>query len=402
MGHLVTRDFNVKPESKFGLCLMEIRKDFLPLSRPSIGEKEIEKVVSCLKSGWITTGPLCKAFEEKFCELTGATYALSLSSGTAGMHLLLLGLDIKRGDEIITPSMTFASTLNMIALLGAKPIFVDIHYDTLNINADLIEGKITEKTKAIVPVHFAGAPVDLDKILAIAKKYDLSVIEDAAHGLGAYYKGVHVGGRGRMAIFSFHPIKNITTGEGGMITHGDDHLESRLKLLRFHGIERDAWKRYGKGGNPEYDIKTPGFKYNLTDIQAALGLAQLSRLEELNSRRRQLADLYRRGLERVEGLQLPGVPAYPHTHAWHLFVVKVTSMEREHFMQRLSEYNIGYGIHFPAGHRLSYIQKRYRIKKGELKETERASAKLLSLPLFPDMKEEDVSYVCEAVREILT
>ena len=326
MGHLVTRDFNVKPESQFGLCLMEIRKDFLPLSRPSIGEKEIEKVVSCLKSGWITTGPLCKAFEEKFCELTGATYALSLSSGTAGMHLLLLGLDIKRGDEIITPSMTFASTLNMIALLGAKPVFVDIHYDTLNINADLIEGKITEKTKAIVPVHFAGAPVDMDKILAIAKKYDLSVIEDAAHGLGTYYKGVHVGGWGRMAIFSFHPIKNITTGEGGMITHGDDHLESRLKLLRFHGIERDAWKRYGKGGNPEYDIKTPGFKYNLTDIQAALGLAQLSRLEELNSRRRQMADLYRRGLERVEGLQLPGVPVYPHTHAWHLFVVKVTSM----------------------------------------------------------------------------
>ena len=163
---------------------MEIRKDFLPLSRPSIGEKEIEEVVSCLKSGWITTGPLCKAFEEKFCELTGASYALSVSSGTAGMHLMLLGLGIKRGDEIITPSMTFASTLNMITLCGAKPVFVDIHYDTLNINADLIEEKITEKTKAIIPVHFAGAPVDMDKILGIAKKYDLFVIEDAAHGLG--------------------------------------------------------------------------------------------------------------------------------------------------------------------------------------------------------------------------
>jgi dTDP-4-amino-4,6-dideoxygalactose transaminase len=381
---------------------MEMRKDFLPLSRPSISERETEKVVSCLKSGWITTGPLCKAFEEKFCELTGASYALSLSSGTAGMHLTLLGLNIKRGDEIITPSMTFASTLNMVTLLGAKPVFVDIHYDTLNINTDLIEGKITEKTRAIVPVHFAGAPVDMDKILGIAKKNDLLVIEDAAHGLGTYYKGVHVGGRGQIAIFSFHPIKNITTGEGGMITHSDDHLESRLKLLRFHGIERDAWKRYGKGGNPEYDIKTPGFKYNLTDIQAALGLAQLSRLEELNSRRRQLADLYRRRLEGVEGLELPGVPAYPHIHSWHLFVIKVTSMERERFMQQLSEYNIGYGIHFPAGHCLSYIRERYKIKKGELKETERASANLLSLPLFPDMKEDDVSYVSEAVREILT
>jgi dTDP-4-amino-4,6-dideoxygalactose transaminase len=380
---------------------LKIRKDFLPLSRPSIGEKEIEQVVSCLKSGWITTGPLCKAFEEKFCELTGASYALSVSSGTAGMHLLLLSLGIKKGDEIITPSITFASTLNMITLSGAKPVFVDIHYDTLNMNADLIEEKITKKTRGIIPVHFAGAPVDMDKILAIAKNDDLFVIEDTAHAVGTYYKGKHVGGFGQSAIFSFHPLKNITTGEGGMVTHYDDHLESQLRLLRSHGIERDAWKRYGEGGNPEYDIKSPGFKYNLTDIQAALGLAQLSRMEELNSRRRQLAGLYRKGLEGVEGLELPGAPSYPHIHTWHLFVIKVNSMDREHFMQRLSEYQIGYGIHFPAGHRLSYIQERYKIKKGELKETERANTRLVSLPLFPDMKEEDVSYVCEAVREIL-
>ena len=380
---------------------LKIRKDFLPLSRPSIGEKEIEQVVSCLKSGWITTGPLCKAFEEKFCELTGASYALSVSSGTAGMHLLLLSLGIKKGDEIITPSITFASTLNMITLSGAKPVFVDIHYDTLNMNADLIEEKITKKTRGIIPVHFAGAPVDMDKILAIAKNDDLFVIEDTAHAVGTYYKGKHVGGFGQSAIFSFHPLKNITTGEGGMVTHYDDYLESQLRLLRSHGIERDAWKRYGEGGNPEYDIKSPGFKYNLTDIQAALGLAQLSRMEELNSRRRQLAGLYRKGLEGVEGLELPGVPSYPHIHTWHLFVIKVNSMDREHFMQRLSEYQIGYGIHFPAGHRLSYIQERYKIKKGELKETERANTRLVSLPLFPDMKEEDVSYVCEAVREIL-
>ena len=380
---------------------METRKDFLPLSRPSIGEKEIEEVVSCLRSGWITTGPLCKAFEDKFCELTGASYALSVSSGTAGMHLLLLGLGIKRGDEIITPSMTFASTLNMITLCGAKPVFVDIHYNTLNINADLIEGKITKRTKGIIPVHFAGVPVDMDKILDIAKRHNLFIIEDAAHGLGTYYKGIHVGGFGHSAIFSFHPLKNITTGEGGMITHSDDQLESRLRLLRFHGIEKDAWKRYGKGGNPEYDIKIAGFKYNLTDIQAALGLGQLSRLKEFNNRRRQLADLYKRGLEGVEGLELPGVPTYPHTHAWHLFVIKVVSMDRERFMQKLSEYQIGYGIHFPAGHRLSYIQERYKIKKRALKETERASAKLVSLPLFPDMREEDVSYVCEAIQEIL-
>jgi len=380
---------------------VKVRKEFLPLSRPSIGEKEIKGVVSCLKSGWITTGPLCKSFEEKFCKLTGASHALSVSSGTAGMHLMMLALGIKPGDEIITPSMTFASTLNMISLAGAKPVFVDIHYDTLNLNADLVEEKITKNTKGIIPVHFAGAPADMDRILGIARKHHLFVIEDAAHGLGSYYKSIHVGGWGQVAIFSFHPIKNITTGEGGMVTHSDDRLENRLRLLRFHGIERDAWKRYGKGGNPDYDIKEPGFKYNLTDIQAALGLSQLSRLEELNRRRRVLAHLYTEGLEGVEGLDLPGVPAYPHIHAWHLFVIKVTSMDREQLMQRLSDFQIGYGIHFPAGHRLGYIRERYKIKKGELKETERANANLLSLPLFPDMKDEDVSYVCKAIREIL-
>ena len=380
---------------------MEIRKDFLPLSRPSITGKEIQEVETCLKSGWITTGSLCKSFEEKFCELTGAPHALSVSSGTAGMHLMLLGLGVKPGDEIITPSMTFASTLNMIALCGAKPVFVDIHYDTLNINSDLIEEKITERTKGIIPVHFAGSPADMDNILSLSRRFSVPVIEDAAHAVGTYYKGIHVGGFGQSAIFSFHPLKNITTGEGGMITHNDHHVQSRLRLLRFHGIERDAWKRYGKGGNPEYDIRIPGFKYNLTDIQASLGLAQLSRLEELNSRRRQLADLYREGLKGMDGLELPGVPAYTHIHSWHLFVIKVTSMDRERFMERLSEYQIGYGIHFPAGHRLSYIRERYKIKNGELKETERASTQLVSLPLFPDMREEDVSYVCEAVREIV-
>src|SRR3972149_1795667 len=181
MENFIFCDYDANPASQSGLCLMEIREDFLPLSRPSIGEKEIEGVVSCLKSGWITTGPLCKAFEEKFCELTGASYALSVSSGTAGMHLVLLGLGIERGDEIITPSMTFASTLNMITLSGAKPVFVDIHYDTLNINADLIEEKITEKTKGIIPVHFAGAPVDMDKILSLSHRFNVPVIEDAAH-----------------------------------------------------------------------------------------------------------------------------------------------------------------------------------------------------------------------------
>ena len=380
---------------------MKIREDFLPLSRPSISDREIEGVVDCLKSGWITTGPICKSFEDKFCELTGASRAVSLSSATAGMHIVLLALGIGEGDEIITPSMTFASTVNMIAMLKAKPVFVDSHYGTLNINADKIEEKISRKTKAIIPVHFAGAPVDMDRILEIAQRHHLTIIEDAAHAVGTYYKGVHAGGFGKIAIFSFHPIKNITSGEGGMITHNDEKLENQLRLLRFHGIERDAWKRYGKGGNPEYDIHQPGFKYNLTDVQAALGLAQLSRLDEINCRRVELVELYMEGLKDTEGLELPVVPEYPHVHAWHLFIVKILSMDRGLFMEKLSQYNIGYGLHFPACHRLSYVKRHFSAGIGMLPDTERAADRIISLPLFPDMKNDDVFYVCEAIKEIL-
>ncbi|MBI4633871.1 MAG: aminotransferase class I/II-fold pyridoxal phosphate-dependent enzyme [Deltaproteobacteria bacterium] len=377
-----------------------MREDFLPLSRPSIGEEEINRVVACLKSGWITTGPLCQEFEEKFRRLTGAKYAVSVSSATAGMHLALLALGISAGDEVITPSMTFASTINMITLLGARPVFVDIDYGTLNINAVLIEEKITGRTKALIPVHFAGAPADMDKIGDIARKHDLVVIEDAAHAAGTYYKGVPAGGFGSMAIFSFHPLKNITSGEGGMITHNDDELEKHLRSFRFHGIERDAWKRYGKGGNPDYDINIPGFKYNLPDMQAALGLAQLARLSEFNSRRAELVAIYRERLAGLSGLELPGSPVYAHDHAWHLFIVKVLAMSRERLMEKLSDYNIGYGLHFPACHRLSYVKKRFGSKNGELPETERAAGRILSLPLFPGMEKEDVHYVCEALREI--
>lgn len=380
---------------------MKVRKDFLPLSRPSIGQREIEGVVKCLKSGWITTGPLCQKFEERFCGLTGASHGVSVSSGTAGMHLILLALGIGTGDEIITPSMTFASTINMIAMLGAKPVFVDIDYDTLNINPDLIEEKITGKTKAIIPVHFAGVPADMDKILSIAARHGLTVIEDAAHAVGTSYKGIHAGGFGQIAVFSFHPIKNITTGEGGMIVHNDGEMEQRLRRLRFHGLERDAWKRYGKGGNPEYDIQSPGYKYNLTDMQAALGLAQMSRLQELNKRRAYLAALYMAGLKGQKRLALPGVPGYPHVHAWHLFVVKAPDMERRLFMEKLSEYNVGYGLHFPANHLLAYVIERFPVAAEALPETERAAEGIISLPLFPDMRDEDVHYVCDAIREIL-
>jgi len=354
-----------------------------------------------LQSGWITTGPRCQAFEDRFCQLTGAAHAVSVSSATAGMHLTLRTLGIGAGDEVITPSMTFASTVNMIVLSGATPVFADIDYDTLLIDVHHAASLVSERTKAIVPVHFAGAPADMDQILSLADTHRLAVIEDAAHALGTYYRGIHAGGFGSPAIFSFHPIKNITTAEGGMIVHNDDEWDRRVRLLRFHGIERDAWKRYGKGGDPSYDIRTPGFKYNLTDLQAALGLAQLERLGEMNHRRAQLAALYMEGLSGISGLELPGVPDYPHLHSWHLFVVKVVSLEREQFMRKLSEYNIGYGLHFPAAHRMSYLKAMPEVSVASLRETERAADRILSLPLYPDMCDQDVYYVCHAVKEIL-
>lgn len=380
---------------------MKIRKDFLPFSRPSIGETEINSVVACLKSGWITTGALCKEFEDKFCGLTGARQAVTLNSATAGMHLMLTALNLQPGDEVITPSMTFASTINMIAMRQAKPVFVDIDYDTLNINCDLIEASLTSRTKVIIPVHFAGAPADMDKINELARKYSFVVLEDAAHAVGTYYKGIHAGGFGHAAIFSFHPIKNITTGEGGMITLNDADLEKKLRLLRFHGIERDAWKRYGKGGDPSYDIMEPGYKYNMPDLLAALGIAQLERWKELNGRRQTLARLYLAGLQGIDGLDLPKAPQYDHIHAWHLFIIKLKDYFRDEFMQKLAEYNIGYGLHFPPAHTLSYVNSKYNGSSMPLQETNRAADKILSLPLFPDMTEDDVQYVCAAIKEIL-
>lgn len=381
---------------------MIVRKDFLPLSRPTIGHKEIQAVVRCLKSGWITSGLLSQNFEQSFSALTGApSLSVSISSATAAMHLVLTALGIGPGDEVITPSMTFASTVNMISLLGAKPVFVDVDYGTLNVNTEEIETKITSRTRVIIPVHFAGAPVDMDEILKIAKKHGLTVIEDAALAVGTYYKGTHIGGFGNIAIFSFHPLKNITCGEGGMITLNDNVLEKTLRLLRFHGIERDAWSRYEIGGTPEYDVINPGFKYNLTDIQAALGLAQLEQFTSFSKRRRKLAQLYLNLLADVDGIDLPKVPSYDHVHAWNLFVVKIKSINRNHFMARLSDYNIGYGYHYPAAHLLTYIKERFKTHRGLLPQTELASERIVSLPLYPDMVEDDVSYVCEAIKEIL-
>ncbi|HOM28953.1 MAG TPA: DegT/DnrJ/EryC1/StrS family aminotransferase [Deltaproteobacteria bacterium] len=371
-------------------------EEFIPVSRPHIGDEEIGAVAEVLRSGWITTGQRCLEFERRFSELVGSRHAVALSSATAGMHLVLRDLGIGAGDEVITPSMTFASTVNQIVLAGARPVFADVDYNTLLVLPRDIERRITDKTRLIIPVHFAGAPADLDAISDAAR--GIPVLEDAAHAVGTLYKGRHVGSR-NMALFSFHPIKNITTGEGGMLTCNDEETVKRVRLLRFHGIERDAWKRYGTAADPGYDIEEPGFKYNLTDLQAALGLAQLDRLSWVNARRGEIVRRYQEAFSGMEGIDLPGVPGYDHSHAWNIFVVKVTSVPLSTFMERLSGRNIGFGLHFPACHTLRYIQDRFG--KADLPVTQALSGRILSLPLYPDMDDVRIERVIEAVRDAL-
>jgi UDP-4-amino-4-deoxy-L-arabinose-oxoglutarate aminotransferase len=376
------------------------REEFLPLSRPAVGAEEIAAVTACLQSGWITTGPKCQELEQAVAARVEAPAAVAVTSATAGLHLVLHALGIGPGDEVITSPYTFASTVNMIATAGARPVFVDVDYDDLMVRPELIEEKITARTRAIIPTHISGAACELDPILELAARRGLTVIEDAAHCMGTMYRGRPIGARPTIAIFSLQATKNITSAEGGIITCHDPALADRLRRLRFHGLERQAWDRYRKGGNPNYDIHEPGFKYNLPDLLAALGLAQLQKLDAINGKRRELAAAYHQALAGIAGLDLPLRERAHERHSWHLFMVKVGFMARDEFIGRLSDYNVGAGLHYPACHLLSYIRERFGTGPGECPEAERAAARVVSLPLFPGMGRADVEYVAAAVREL--
>jgi dTDP-4-amino-4,6-dideoxygalactose transaminase len=382
-----------------------LRAEFLPLSRPSVGETEVAAVVDCLRSGWLTSGPRTGEFERAFAERVGAAHAVAVTSATAGLHLALLAAGIGPGDEVITSPMTWASTGNMILAVGGRPVFADIDPATLNIDPEAVVRAVGPRTRAILPVHFAGQPVDLDALRAIAARHDLSVIEDAAHALGTDYRGRPVGGGSLAAVFSFHPIKVITTGEGGMVTTDDATLAERLRLLRFHGVARDAWGRYGRRGNPDYEVVALGFKYNMTDLQAALGLAQLARLDEFVAARTQLAAWYTEGLAGLPGIEMLGPVSYPARHAWHLLVVRlrpdVLRVGRDDVMEALLAANIGVGLHFKALHLHRLYRERLGVKPEALPHATLASEQILSLPLFPDMTRADVDDVVGALGEVV-
>jgi UDP-4-amino-4-deoxy-L-arabinose-oxoglutarate aminotransferase len=384
--------------------VLTVRTDFLPFSRPSITEEDIAAVADVLRSGWITTGPETEEFEQRFREYIGCPGAVAISSATAGMHLALKALGIGPGDEVVTPSMTWVSTVNLIVLAGATPVFVDVDRDTLMVTPQLAEAALTEKTRAIIPVHFAGAPADTESIRRMAAARGVSVIEDAAHALGACRRDGHVGRRGT-SIFSFHPIKNITTGEGGMFCSDDEALLERVKRLKFHGLGVDAYDRQTQGRSPQAEVLEPGYKYNMTDISAALGLQQLARVDALNARRTELAMEYRERLAEVEEIFPLGDPPYAIEHAWHLFVVRLdidkAGITRDEFMRRLKQRNIGTGLHFRAVHLQKYYREFMGRRRGELPNTEWNSDRICSLPLFPDMRSADVDDVVNAVKDAL-
>jgi UDP-4-amino-4-deoxy-L-arabinose-oxoglutarate aminotransferase len=380
-----------------------MRQDFLPFSKPSISEEDIAAVGDVLRSGWITTGPNCAKFEDEICEYTSAENAVAIVSATAGMHTVLMALGIGPGDEVITPSLTWVSTVNIITLLGATPVYADVDRDTLLITPESIEKCITPKTRAIIPVHYAGVPVDLDGIYALAEKHDITVIEDAAHAIGTFYKGEHIGQRG-IAIYSFHPIKNITTGEGGMVTAPDNDFLNKVRQLKFHGLGVDAFDRNTQGRAPQAEVITPGFKYNMTDISAVLGRRQLAKLEEFNAKRTRLALRYRELLADVPGVLPLGFPEnYDFTHAWHLFIVRIDidGLSRDAFMEKLKEYKIGTGLHFRAAHGQKYYRERNIVAPGGLTNTEWNSDRICSLPLFPDMTFQDQDDVIDAIKQVI-
>jgi len=381
-----------------------MRSDFLPFSRPSITEADIAAVADVLRSGWITTGPKTTEFEQKFQEYVGCPGAVALSSATAGMHLALKALGIGPGDEVVTPSMTWVSTVNLIVLAGATPVFADVDRDTLMVSRQSVEACVTDRTRAMIPVHFAGAPVDIEPLRRLASASGIALIEDAAHALGTWCRGEPVGRRGT-SIFSFHPIKNITTGEGGMFCSDDESLLERVKRLKFHGLGVDAYDRQTQGRSPQAEVLEPGYKYNMTDISAVLGSRQLARVDVLNARRAELAMRYRERLAEIEEIIPLGDPPYPMKHAWHLFIVRLdidkAGLTRDEFMKRLKEQNIGTGLHFRAVHLQRYYRETMGIRRGILPNTEWNSDRICSLPLFPDMTSDDVDDVVTTIRGVL-
>jgi len=377
-----------------------VRSKFLPYFQPSIYEAEIDEVVNTLNSGWLTMGPKTAEFEGAIAEYTGAKHAIAVNSCTAALHLSLIALGIGKGDEVITTPFTFAATGNVIIHTGAKPVFVDIDRATYNIDPEKMERAITKRTKAIMPVHYAGQACDMGAIKRIAEKHNLFIIEDAAHAIGAEYEGKKIGTLGDATCFSFYVTKNITTGEGGAITTDNDKLADKLRILRLHGISRDAWKRYTSAGDWYYEIEECGWKYNMTDVQAALGIQQIKRLDEFIAIRREYAQIYTEELGKIGGVITPHEMKNA-THVYHLYPILLRSYDRKKFIEELKERNIGCSVHFIPLHLHPFYRRTFKFKKGDFPNSEWVYEREVSLPLYPKMTKRDLRYVINTVADVI-
>ena len=378
---------------------MKKRETFLPYALPFWGDAEIDAVGDAIRSNWWSRGPKTAEFEENFADYLGAKYAVAVNSCTAALHTALAVRGIGPGDEVITSPMTFCSTANVIVHCGAKPVFADVDERTGCIDPQKMACAVTEKTRAIIPVHYAGRPCDMQGIEALAKEHDLFMLEDAAHAVGTEYGGHPVGARGT-AAFSFYATKNLATGEGGMLVTDDEKLVEKARVFTSHGMSRGAWNRYAKGGSYRYDVETAGYKYNMTDIQAALGLCQLERLDFMQKKRAQYTARYDARLSGLPGVQIPPVSIFGQCSN-HLYIIRVQEdaldIDRDGFIDELTALNIGTSVHFIPVHLHPFYRTQFGTKEGDFPIAERIFSQSISLPLYPSMTEEDVEYVADAV-----
>ncbi len=381
-----------------------MNRDFLLFHKPFLSEEEVDEIVDTVRSGWLSMGPKTLRFESEFNNYIGSKKSIAVSSWTAAGHLTLEAFGIKAGDEVIVPTMTFPATAEIVCYFGAKPVIVDVSEDTLNISLKEIEKAITPKTKAIIPVHYGGQPCDMDEILDLAKKYGLKVLEDAAHSLPATYKGKKIGTISDVTCFSFYATKTLSTGEGGMICTNDDELAERCSIMRLHGINRDAWKRYSESGSWYYEVVAPGFKYNFTDLQASLGLPQLKKVDYMWESRKRIAARYTEELKNLDSIELHTVKS-DRESSWHLFPIRLhlekLNKTRAQIIEELRKNNIGVGVHFMPVHQHLYYNETFNLRDDDFPVASSIFPRLLSLPIYPGMNDENVERVISVLTDVL-
>jgi dTDP-4-amino-4,6-dideoxygalactose transaminase len=372
----------------------------VPFHVADVGEAEAQAVADVVRSGWLTMGPRTVEFENRFAAYVGAKHAIAVNSCTAALHLALEAVGVSEGDEVLIPTNTFTATGETVAYLKARPVLVDIDPVTLNIDFEDAARKITPRTKAIVPVHLAGQPCDMDELHALAAKHNLRIIEDAAHALPASYRGKTIGAMSELTAFSFYATKTLTTGEGGMITTDNDAIAERMRIMRLHGIGRDAWKRYSAEGSWYYEVLDAGFKYNLTDIAAALGLVQLGKCDAMSAARLRIAKRYSDAFQEIDGLEVATVKS-DRVSSWHLYVLRLKterlSISRDQFIEQLRQAGISASVHFIPLHTHPYYQQKYGYRNGDLPKAEAEYQRYLSLPIYPTMSDEQIEYVISTV-----